>query len=59
MAIKLNTADTHIVLMCLREQRELIELGDIEQPQHVIDALDNLILRYERSFVALCRLDDI
>ena len=58
MAIKLDAADTHVVLTALQIYREQ-ELGSPREGNAKLDQIERLIKSYRRSFCALARLDDI
>lgn len=63
MAIRLNAADTHVVLTALWDYREdlqdILEMSSGPQIQHIeakIKQADSIIKSYKRSFAALDRL---
>ena len=55
MAIKLDAADTHTVIVALEILREE-ELTRIEPSKRKVEQIERLIKSYRRSFGTLCRL---
>ena len=58
MAIKLDAADTHTVIVALQIYREE-ELTRIEPSKWKVEQIDRLIKSYRKSFAALERLDKL
>lgn len=55
MAIRLNAADTHVVMTALQIYREE-ELEKVRLDFHKVKQIERLIASYKRSYFALDRL---